>query len=148
MLDSGNPVWALEDPHVTLEAVAPYVLTSHVRDSAVWRSPEGAVVAWTRMGEGNIGIESYLRRYQELCPAADLARDHRDERPQVPVLRSEVLGRYRNVPAWDIRALCRAGGKGTAATGSPARAQREQPAARARRSGSLDGWLKKFLGVA
>jgi hypothetical protein len=26
---------ALEDPHVTLETLAPYVLTSHVRDSAV-----------------------------------------------------------------------------------------------------------------
>ena len=34
-LDSGNPLWTLEDPHLTLETLAPYVLTSHVRDSAV-----------------------------------------------------------------------------------------------------------------
>ena len=66
-LDSGNPLWVLEDPHVTLEILAPYVLTSHVRDTVVWRIPEGAAVQWVRMGDGNIGIESYLKRYVELC---------------------------------------------------------------------------------
>ena len=50
-LDSGNPCWTLEDPHSTLEALHPYVLTSHVRDSAVWKTPEGAAVSWVRMGE-------------------------------------------------------------------------------------------------
>jgi sugar phosphate isomerase/epimerase len=67
-LDSGNPLWVLEDPHVTLETLAPYVLTSHVRDTAVWRIPEGAAVQWVRMGDGNIGIDSYVKRYIELCP--------------------------------------------------------------------------------
>ena len=28
-LDSGNPVWTIEDPHLTLDTLAPYVLTSH-----------------------------------------------------------------------------------------------------------------------
>ena len=43
-LDSGNPLWTIEDPHLTLETLHPYVLTSHVRDSAVWKVPEGAAV--------------------------------------------------------------------------------------------------------
>ena len=38
-LDSGNPLWTLEDPHLTLETLHPYVLTSHVRD---WRGMAGA----------------------------------------------------------------------------------------------------------
>ena len=38
-LDAGNPLWALEDPHLTLEKLHPYVLTTHVRDTAVWRVP-------------------------------------------------------------------------------------------------------------
>src|SRR5262249_34438472 len=29
-LDSGNPLWTIEDPHLTLETLHPYVLTSHV----------------------------------------------------------------------------------------------------------------------
>ncbi len=33
-LDSGNPLWTIEDPHLTLETLHPYVLTSHLRDSA------------------------------------------------------------------------------------------------------------------
>lgn len=67
-LDSGNPVWTLEDPLLTLETLAPYALTSHVRDSAVWREGDRIAVRWTRMGEGNIGIERYTRRFQELLP--------------------------------------------------------------------------------
>ena len=50
-------MWTIEDPHLTLETLAPYVLTSHMRDSALWNTPEGAAVRWTRMGEGNMGME-------------------------------------------------------------------------------------------
>ena len=67
-LDSGNPVWTIEDPHLTLDTLAPYVLTSHVRDSALWNTPDGAAVRWTRMGEGNMGMEDYLRAYIAKCP--------------------------------------------------------------------------------
>ena len=67
-LDSGNPVWTIEDPHLTLDTLAPYVLTSHMRDSALWKTPEGIAVRWTRMGEGNMGMEDYLRTYIQKCP--------------------------------------------------------------------------------
>ena len=56
-LDSGNPVWMLEDPHMTLETLIPYAETSHVRDSAVWKVPEGIAVRWVNMGEGNVDID-------------------------------------------------------------------------------------------
>ena len=46
----------------------PYVLTSHIRDTAVWGIPEGAAVQWVRMGEGNVGIDSYLRRIWSFVP--------------------------------------------------------------------------------
>ncbi|MCC7155504.1 MAG: sugar phosphate isomerase/epimerase [Bryobacterales bacterium] len=67
-LDSGNPCWTLEDPHLTLETLAPYVLTSHIRDSYLWNTPEGTMVRWVRMGEGNVDIGRFLRRFMELCP--------------------------------------------------------------------------------
>ena len=63
----GNPVWTVEDPHLTLDTLAPYV-TSHMRDSALWKTPEGIAVRWTRMGEGNMGMEDYLRTYLQKCP--------------------------------------------------------------------------------
>lgn len=67
-IDSGNPLWVAEDPAVTLEHLAPYALTSHVRDSAVWPHPKGACALWVAMGDGNIGIDAWTRRYRELCP--------------------------------------------------------------------------------
>ena len=48
-LDSGNPVWMLEDPHMTLEMLIPYAETCHVRDSALWMVPEGIAVRWVNM---------------------------------------------------------------------------------------------------
>jgi 3-oxoisoapionate decarboxylase len=67
-IDSGNASWAIEDPHLTLETLAPYVLTSHMRDSAVWNTPAGVVAQWTRMREGNVDIARYVRTYIERCP--------------------------------------------------------------------------------
>ena len=67
-LDAGNAFWAMEDALAALETLAPYVLTSHTRDTAVRATESGAEVAWTRMGEGNIGIEAYLDRFRALCP--------------------------------------------------------------------------------
>jgi sugar phosphate isomerase/epimerase len=67
-LDAGNAFWAIEDPHAALETLAPYILTSHTRDTAVQATENGAEVAWTRMGEGNVGIEAYLDRFQTLRP--------------------------------------------------------------------------------
>src|SRR5260370_22189253 len=55
-LDSGNPLWTIEDPPLTLDTLHPYVLTSHVRDSAVWRGEGGAGAAGGGGGGGNGGI--------------------------------------------------------------------------------------------
>jgi len=67
-IDAGNPLWAGESPFVTLEALAPYIATSHVRDTAVWPHPTGASVQWVAMGDGNIGINDWAARFIELCP--------------------------------------------------------------------------------
>jgi sugar phosphate isomerase/epimerase len=67
-IDSGNAAWALEDPHDALDRLAPYALTSHMRDSALWVSAEGINVEWTRMGEGTVDIARYLRTFLEKCP--------------------------------------------------------------------------------
>lgn len=74
-LDSGNATWCLEDPHVTLETLAPYALTSGVRDSILWRTSEGIAVRWVRMGSGNVGMESWVKKFQKWCPGVTLAME-------------------------------------------------------------------------
>jgi sugar phosphate isomerase/epimerase len=103
-IDAGNPVWAIEDPHVTLDALAPYVLTSHVRDSRVWRVPQGTAVAWTRMGEGNIDIEAYIRTYVERCPGRTLSLEIIViPEPRIHAHREPGFwDAYRSMPAWEF----------------------------------------------
>jgi sugar phosphate isomerase/epimerase len=102
-LDSGNPLWTIEDPHLTLETLHPYVLTSHVRDTAVWAVPEGAAVQWVRMGDGNIGIDSYVRKYAALCPGRALSLEIIVTQPRIfPYARPEFWDRYRRTPAWEF----------------------------------------------
>jgi sugar phosphate isomerase/epimerase len=102
-LDSGNPLWTIEDPHLTLETLHPYVLTSHVRDTAVWAVPEGAAVAWTRMGEGNIGIDSYVQKYRQLCAGKALSLEIIVTGPRIfPYRKPEFWERYRRTPAWEF----------------------------------------------
>ncbi len=102
-LYSGNPLWTIENPHLTLETLHPYVLTSHVRDTAVWRVPEGAAVAWVRMGEGNVGIDEYVRKYTELCPGRALSLEVIVTPPRVFAFRDpKFWDAYRRTPAWEF----------------------------------------------
>ena len=68
-LDTGNPPFMGECPFLTLEMLAPYVITTHVRDTALWAHPRGAVAQWVALGEGSVGIERWLERLQTLCPS-------------------------------------------------------------------------------
>jgi sugar phosphate isomerase/epimerase len=113
-LDAGNPLWTIEDPHLTLETLHPYVLTSHVRDTAVWRVPEGAAVAWTRMGEGNVGIDSYIRKYLELCPGRTLSLEIIVTAPRIFAFYDRKFwDNYRATPAWEFERFLAIADKGT-----------------------------------
>ncbi len=102
-LDSGNPLWAIEDPHLTLATLSPYVLTSHIRDTAVWRVPEGAAVQWVRMGDGNIDIDDYVHKYEQLCPGRALSLEIIVTQPRIyPFLDPNFWDNYRTTPAWEF----------------------------------------------
>jgi sugar phosphate isomerase/epimerase len=102
-LDSGNPLWTLEDPHLTLETLAPYVLTSHVRDTSVWREKDRIAVEWVRMGEGNVGIREYTRRFQELCPGRPFSLEVIVTQPRYFAYGDPNFWEpYRKTPAWEF----------------------------------------------
>jgi len=67
-MDSGNACWTMEDPLENLLTLAPYVLTTSLRDSMIWESENGAKVQWTAMGEGCVDLKTYFARFVELCP--------------------------------------------------------------------------------
>ncbi|MCA2964262.1 MAG: TIM barrel protein [Acidobacteriaceae bacterium] len=53
-LDTGNPVFVMEDPLHAVEVLAPYAITVHLRDSVVYEHPRGIAVQWVPLGEGNV----------------------------------------------------------------------------------------------
>jgi sugar phosphate isomerase/epimerase len=56
-IDSGNACWTMEDPLESLLTLAPYVLTTSLRDSMIWESENGAKVQWT---DGRRGVDQSL----------------------------------------------------------------------------------------
>ena len=90
-LDTGNPMWVMEDPMVTLEVLAPYVVTSHIRDSVVYEHPRGAAAEWVALGDGTIDFKAFVARYRDLCPRASIQLEVITGRPPrvVPYLEPE-----------------------------------------------------------
>ncbi|MDE3166730.1 MAG: TIM barrel protein [Acidobacteriota bacterium] len=148
-LDSGNPCWTLEDPLVALETLYPYVLTSHVRDSAVWRVPEGAAVSWVRMGEGDVRIDEYVRQYVARCPGWALSLESIVTAPRIFAFRDPAFwDAYRDIPAWEFERFLEIADRGTPHAAPPRATDPE--AARRREREDLEASLtytKRLLGI-
>jgi sugar phosphate isomerase/epimerase len=67
-LDTGNGTYGGEDPLVTTEQVAEYAVSTHVRDSAVWATEDGAMAQWTVLGQGNTDLKRILAILAEKAP--------------------------------------------------------------------------------
>ncbi len=67
-LDTGNPAYGGENPVVSVEILAPYAVTSHFRDTAVWESESGAFAQWTVLGAGNVDLYRMLDIMADKAP--------------------------------------------------------------------------------
>ena len=103
-LDAGNPVWMLEDPHMTLETLIPHTLTSHVRDSAVWKVPEGIAVRWVNMGDGNVDIDGWIRKFVQAKPGLPIIFENLvSARPRIhAIYEPKFWDNWRRMPAAEL----------------------------------------------
>ena len=67
-LDTGNPVFVLEDPMTTVEELGPYAVCVHLRDSVIYEHPRGVAVQWVPLGEGVIDFKKIVAKVREICP--------------------------------------------------------------------------------
>ena len=102
LYDAGNAAWTLEDPLFALETLAPYILTSGIRDSAIWEVDDGAAVQWVPMGRGNIEIEKIAQRFAELCPDKVFSLEIINTRsPRLfSYWKDDFWRHYRDIPGW------------------------------------------------
>ena len=59
-LDTGNPVYAAEDAVYATEILAPYTVSTHLRDTLAWPTPAGAMVQWAPAGRGNVDLKRII----------------------------------------------------------------------------------------
>lgn len=100
-LDMGNPMWVVEDPFVTLETLAPYVATTHVRDSAIFEVPHGAAAQWVALGDGSVDFKRFVEEYKKLCPQASMQLEIiTGRKPEVlPYLEPDFWKAFPKMPA-------------------------------------------------
>ncbi len=103
-LDTGNPMWVMENPVVTMEVLGPHVLTTHVRDSAVFEHPQGAAAQWVALGDGNVDLVSVVALHRKLCPQAAMHLEIITGRPPqvLPYLDPPFWRWFPNLPAQDF----------------------------------------------
>jgi sugar phosphate isomerase/epimerase len=70
--DTGNPISVAEDPMLALEVLAPYTVTTHVKDVAVWEHPQGAVTQGVALGESSFDHVAFFQRFRQLCPGVSV----------------------------------------------------------------------------
>ena len=102
-LDTGNATWALEHPLTVLENLAPFALTTGIRDSALWETEEGATLQWAAMGEGAVDWKPFFNRFATLCPEVPVILETISGRPiPIPFLRGEFWDAYEGARPRDF----------------------------------------------
>jgi len=118
-LDTGNPAYAGEDPLLAVELLAPYTITTHIRDTRIWATPDGALAQWVPMGAGNLDITRVVAILAEQAPDAPLNLEViTGVEPQaLPYLDpdSTFWQQYPEMPARDFARFIAGAQRGTAA---------------------------------
>lgn len=109
VVDSGNPLWVAESPFTTLDHLGPYALMSHIRDTAVWPHPEGALAQWVAMGEGTVDIATWSREYMARCPDTNFTLEVISTLPPkvIDYLNPDFWRAYPDTPASEFAAFLR-----------------------------------------
>jgi hypothetical protein len=76
----------------------------------------GVAVRWCRTGEGNIGIDSYIKKFIELCPGRALSAEVivQPQPRMFDVRDPKFWGPYKNTPAWEYERFIELAEKSTA----------------------------------
>jgi sugar phosphate isomerase/epimerase len=72
-LDTGNPVFVMEDPMQTVETLGPVAVMLHLRDSVVYESRGGIAVQWVPPAILPVWDAEFMKKYAD-ARAADFAR--------------------------------------------------------------------------
>jgi sugar phosphate isomerase/epimerase len=114
-LDTGNPVFVMEDPMQAVETLGPVAVMLHLRDSVAYESRGGIAVQWVPLGEGVVDFKAILSKAREICPPLAVFIKPITGRPPaiLPAWDPEFMKKYTDLRAADFArflALAKKGG--------------------------------------
>jgi 3-oxoisoapionate decarboxylase len=100
-MDTGNPVFCMEDPMETVETLGPVAVTFHLRDSVVYETRNGIAVQWVPLGEGVVDFKAIVAKARTLCPDVHVYIKPITGRPPVTMayLDREFMSKWQDVKA-------------------------------------------------
>ncbi len=69
LVDTGNNLALLEDPYATMDALAPFALSVHLKDMAVQASDDGFLLSEVPLGTGMLDLPRIITTLQKANPA-------------------------------------------------------------------------------
>ena len=106
--DFGNNLSLLEDPHALCEALAPYILTTHVKDMGLRPYEDGFLLSEVPLGQGVLDLPQLIRTCQRKNPNVQLNLEMITRDPlQVPCFSETYWATMKTVPASDLATILR-----------------------------------------
>jgi sugar phosphate isomerase/epimerase len=98
-VDTGNSIALLEDPIEVVEALAPWAVTTHVKDMGVQECENGFLLAEVPLGEGFLDLRRMVRTLRAARPEIRLNLEMITRDPlKVPCLTEKYWATFESLP--------------------------------------------------
>lgn len=102
-VDTGNSIALLEDPMQVVETLAPFAVTTHIKDMAVQEMPQGFLLSEVPLGEGILDLPRMLALFEKYNPQLDyhlemITRDPLD----IPCLKPGYWATFPDKPGTEL----------------------------------------------
>jgi sugar phosphate isomerase/epimerase len=104
-LDTGNNIALLEEPMETVDALAPFAFTTHLKDMAVQGYEDGFLLSEVPLGEGFLDLQKIVQRLQQANPKIQFNLEMITRDPlKIPCLTGKYWATMAKVPARHLAA--------------------------------------------
>ncbi len=102
-VDTGNSIALLEDPMQVVETLAPFAVTTHIKDMAVQETPSGFLLSEVPLGEGVLDLPRMFAAFEKHNPQIGyhlemITRDPLD----IPCLKPGYWATFPDKPGTDL----------------------------------------------
>jgi len=107
-LDTGNNLALLEDPLPTVETLAPFTKTVHLKDIGLENSPDGFRMSEVPLGQGCLDLKAMIAAVQKANPRSRFHLEMITRDPlAIPCLEEKYWATLGRVPARDLASTLR-----------------------------------------